>query len=453
MSLNNENTPFDDQLNDQLNARRAQPTNAPIRIGADDASAVSDAAPSPTANATPAVPAPVVAAPPLALPTSPGAPVAPAPVTAPSAANAAPVAPTTPNATGALFKERVPMPVLIGLAMALGALFVVVVSIGIRRLITPAKPVYPTSATRPPAGNVVMGAPEVVIKNPTPLPASPGGERQPQIAQAPPIDGADSDQPELTIEEVEPVQEESPRARRREEPEPERSRGEDSDRERRKEPERARETERERESAPARRTSEPEPSREVYPAAESHRRSDYEISPPPGFRLRQSGRRTIWQRDDGSQILVETGKAGAGSPRQGWEDLDRRLAKKYGNRYRSLGIRETTLAGHPAAVWEFELTGKNGQTQRKVDIAIKVNGRGYAVLGAAPADKFDRVRGDLESAINSFRVNPGAQRETEVEEKPREERRRRRAPAPEPTPEPTSEVPQTESPQPQERGY
>lgn len=133
-------------------------------------------------------------------------------------------------------------------------------------------------------------------------------------------------------------------------------------------------------------------------------RARYEISPPSDWKQRQSGRRSIWQGPRGAQLLVETSDEVGASPRRDWERLDKALAKKYGERYRSLGIRETTLAGLPAAAWEFELRSKNGSTTRKLDIAVHHRGRGYAVMGSAPVESFEEMRPQLESAINSFRL-------------------------------------------------
>jgi hypothetical protein len=128
-------------------------------------------------------------------------------------------------------------------------------------------------------------------------------------------------------------------------------------------------------------------------------RSGYAISPPAGFTLQKSGRRTTWRGPDGAQLLVETAAVGERSPRADWERMDKGFRKKYGDRYRSYGIYETTLAGHPAAAWEFEI----GAT-RKIDVAVHHRGTGYAVLGAAPAARFEQVRPQIEAAIRSFRL-------------------------------------------------
>lgn len=133
----------------------------------------------------------------------------------------------------------------------------------------------------------------------------------------------------------------------------------------------------------------------------------YSITPPSGFRLIRKGRRTIWQGPGGAQILVETALAGNRSPRRDWERMDAALSKKYGARYRSRGISDTNLAGRAAAAWEFELDGPRGTT-RKLDVAVHHRGRGYAVLGSAPAQNFESVRPQIEAAINSFQIEDAA---------------------------------------------
>ena len=141
--------------------------------------------------------------------------------------------------------------------------------------------------------------------------------------------------------------------------------------------------------------------------ASAARGNGYSITPPSGFRLIRKGRRTIWRGPGGAQILVETAPAGNRSPRRDWERLDAALSKKYGARYRSRGISDTNLAGRAGAAWEFELDGKNGTT-RKLDVSVHHKGRGYAVLGSAPAQNFDAVRPQIEAAINSFQIEDAA---------------------------------------------
>ena len=375
-----EETPFDTQMQDDLESRRAQPTHVPIRIG----------------------------------PTTPDA--------APAAAPDAPTPPVAPDSTQKAAKERVPTPVVVGLAMALGAICVVGASLGMKHAIKPLDRVYPTLTALPPTGNEVMQAPDTVIKNPD--------TSAPEPATTP--DSADANA----------VPEATPSVEISELPAAPKPQGNAAT------------------TPPA--TTLPG----TDPPADTHHGAGFEITPPPGFSLRQSGRRTIWQRDDGAQILVETGKAGDGSPHAGWQKLDRDLARRYGARYRSLGIRGGTLASQPAAIWEFELTDKNGVTRHKTDIGITVNGRGYAVLGSAPKDKFGQISGELQQALASFRVkttneaqpqpSEGASPDTGDTEAatPRPTRQPRVPPTPAPTaPELSSPVPLPEKAREAEKGY
>ncbi len=137
--------------------------------------------------------------------------------------------------------------------------------------------------------------------------------------------------------------------------------------------------------------------------SETHLGRGYAITPPPGWRLVQSGRRTIWRGPGGAQILVETATVGARSPRRDWEKMDAAFSRKYGKRYRSRGVSDTSLAGREAAAWEFDLETRSGTT-RKLDVAVHHRGQGYAVLGSAPAGRFEQLRPQLEAALQSFEL-------------------------------------------------
>jgi predicted Zn-dependent protease len=137
-----------------------------------------------------------------------------------------------------------------------------------------------------------------------------------------------------------------------------------------------------------------------------HPESGYSITPPPGFTLLQTGRRTIWQGPEGTHLLVETSSSPGRSARAGWEQSHADLAKKYGPRYRSYGITETQLAGRPAAAWEFLLTTAVG-TRRKLDVAILDRDVGYGILVSAPAERFSSWRPQFEAILRSFRLPLG----------------------------------------------
>jgi hypothetical protein len=133
------------------------------------------------------------------------------------------------------------------------------------------------------------------------------------------------------------------------------------------------------------------------------RKRSYSIRPPSGFEISQRGRRTVWQGPGKSQFLVEVGDANGESPRAGWEELERGLQRKYGSRYRSHGIRDTTINGRDAAIWEFELQTPKGRV-RKMDVAVHNGKNGYAVLGSAPAADFENYRPGFERAIRSLQI-------------------------------------------------
>ena len=132
---------------------------------------------------------------------------------------------------------------------------------------------------------------------------------------------------------------------------------------------------------------------------------NYSIAAPEGWAKTQSGKRTIWAGPDGAQLLVEVSEDVGSSPRADWEKLDRAFRKKYGRRYRNLGIRNTSLAGLPAAEWEFELDSRGGGTTRKIDVAVHQGRRGYAVLGSGRAEDMPELRPQIQAAIDSFQLS------------------------------------------------
>ena len=134
------------------------------------------------------------------------------------------------------------------------------------------------------------------------------------------------------------------------------------------------------------------------------KRRAYSIRPPREFRVVQKGRRTIWKAPNGAQLLVEVGDNDGEAPRAGWEKLDRALARKYGSRYQSRGIRNTTLNGREAAAWEFDLKQKNGVVVRKMDVAVVDGKNGYAVLASAPVEKFEAMRPTFDRVLDSFQI-------------------------------------------------
>ncbi|HEY0073945.1 MAG TPA: hypothetical protein VGB77_07585 [Abditibacteriaceae bacterium] len=323
-----QDTPFDQQMQDDVQSRRTLPTASTIRIG--------DSAQEPT------------------IPTASIASHVPSHATGASGLETPTIKP----------RERTPLPIIIGVAMALGAVCVMGGALIIRRIVPDTRPAFPTTTQNQTAGEVVMN-PDLVIENPHTeevKQASPQETPAVEVAEIP------STQPENKILKSESTPTTPP------------------------------DTAQEKETNDDNSKSVPLSSNAPFDAP------GYELTPPPGFSLSQKGRRTIWNHKNGAQILVETGKAGAGSLRDGWLRLERDLKKRYGDRYKSLGITESQLAGQPAAVWEFELTGKDGITRRKIDIGIQYEGRGYAVLGSAPKENFDKVFPEIRAALDSFKL-------------------------------------------------
>ena len=335
----------------------------------------------------------------------------PTPVALPRAAST-PSAPSTPSAAPTGRLQLLPMPTLIGLAVAGGALIVVLVPALMRGMIptVPVKQFPAEVAVREPASS-----PEEMPPAPsnaeTPLPQQPNSNDSSQVVIE--SESTNRDQPRS----------EAPRSNTSRSNTPTQTgtlddadvsksasseRGDSSSRDGVESRERVGETNRDTTES-ARASGQGESNKRsgssVKKANKSgawmHPRTGYTISPPSGFERRQTGRRTIWRGPGGAQILVETTTAPGTSARADWERLDAALAKKYGRNYRSLGIRETELAGRPAAVWEFAISSKRGTT-RKIDVAVHAHGRGYAVLAEASAARFDEMRPQLEEAIASF---------------------------------------------------
>jgi hypothetical protein len=340
-----QDTPFDQQMQDDVESRRTMPTASTIRIG--------DSAQQPT-MATAALPVPG-------------------------------------DATGATgfetptlkSRERTPLPIIIAVAMALGAVCVMGGALIIRRIVPDTRPAFPTTQNRD-GGDVVMN-PDLVIENPDTEEVK---ETAPQETPAVEVAEIPSTQPENKILKSEPS------------PTPLPNTGQETEKE----------------------TNHHNSESASLSSNAPFDAPSYELTPPPGFSLSQKGRRTIWNHKNGAQILVETGKAGAGSLRDGWLRLERDLKKRYGDRYKSLGITESQLAGQPAAVWEFELTGKDGITRRKIDIGIQYKGRGYAVLGSAPKENFDKVFPEIRAALDSFKL-----KEKTATEEPQPSKRSRKS--------------------------
>lgn len=323
-----QHTPFDHQLQDDIESRRTSPTASTIRIGDNVKGSVVTQ------------------------------------TTIDDIASAAPIRP----------QERTPLPIIVAVAMAIGAICVMGGAFVIRRIVPDTRPAFPTTTQNPSSGDVIMN-PDLVTQNP-----GDGAIEEVAPQETPSIEIEELPAAEREVSEGKTKQSSSTSAAP---PSAQRSEGNDEDNgnDRNNHPEKG-----------------------TFSANEPFTGPTYELTPPPGYSLSQKGRRTIWKHENGAQLLVETGKAGAGSLRDGWLRLERDLKKRYGAHYKSLGITESQLAGQPAAVWEFELTGKDGITRRKIDIGLQYKGRGYAVLGSAPKENFDKVFPEIRAALDSFKL-------------------------------------------------
>ena len=358
-----QDTPFDQQLQEDVESRRTVPTAGTVRIGD-------------SPKASPPISSPASQLPAISLSTT-------------------DVPTTTLDSDIGHMATRVrpPLPVLIGLAMALGAICVAGGALLIRRMVPDTRPALTTTTQQRPGGDTVMN-PDLVTQSPS----------------AESIEVAPQETPAIEIEELPPLKEPQQITKANDPPLATSTNGEQPDK-----PEKG-----------VKKDEQEERIDQASSPNEAFTGPTYELTPPAGFSLRQKGRRTIWKHENGAQILVETGKAGKGSLTDGWLRLERDLQKRYGKGYKSLGIREGQLAGKPAAIWEFELTGKDGVTRRKIDIGIQHEGRGYAVLGSAPKQSYDDVSPQLSAAIESFKLKSSddSQKSESVQPLPAPTRRR-----------------------------
>ena len=324
------------------------------------------------------------------------------PVTPPAQVGAPTTTSAPPNDTSQLSLKRTPLSTIIGLSMAGGAVAVLLISAVVRgvtqRTLELAVPPTPVPAMAPPASNSeLMPTPGAV--------ESPSAVTSPQHSAdiAPPSDAPKVDSVTVTHS-----------------PAPQPDKGQPvtstASSDVRHDPDNQTPEKQDNAAAPVISTdTKPTPAKQdatptpqtdgtadsSTPQPYTHRRAGYTITPPAGFKLVQRGQRTVWHGPDGAALLVETTTRPGLSPFGDWLRLDAALRLKYGRRYRSHGIDNTTIAGQPAATWDFELDTDKG-TIRKIDVGVQSNGRGYAILGSAPVLKFDAARSKIESAIRSF---------------------------------------------------
>lgn len=333
-------TPFDDDLlNDPDAPRHTQPLPAPQQSAT---SSTGSALPSGPSAVAPSLPPQV-------------------------AVNGTPAQPTTTS----LSERRFPLSVVVGLAMVGGALLVILVSTVLGKLMPRPinqKTAQTTLQTPTPRAPQIVMAPSTPDANDLPTPQQPDSSPQNDVLPddsmtpdivAPDISSPDGsptpDAPDINAPDVD--------------------------------------------ATPQTNTSQTSATDGVYHS----RKRNYSIRPPKDFRIVQSGRRTAWHGPEETKLLVEIGAVDSSSPRKGWEKLDRALQKKYGAKYQNGGIRETTINGRQAAVWEFDLELKSGRVH-KMDVAIHEGNRGFAVLATAPADNFENWRTRFENTIQSLQI-------------------------------------------------
>lgn len=313
-------------------------------------------------------------------------------------------APTPPNDTSQLSLKRTPTSTIVGLSMAGGAVAVLLISMVVRGVVHRSLSVA-TAPTPVTASGMAQPTPLNAELMPTPGPVE--AHNPPATDAARPADIAPApDAPGVASTTTSHSPAPRPGSRRSVgplTPEASTSRDDTTD-----------EAAAKQEKDPALAIpAEPKPTPDSQDAATTatgddtvsqpykHRRAGYVITPPAGFKLVKRGQRTVWEGPDGVTLLVETTARPGRSPFGDWLRLDGRLRQKYGQHYRSHGIDNTTVAGQPAAIWDFEIDTKSG-TVRKIDVGVHSNGRGYAILGSAPLLKFDAAHSQLESAIRSF---------------------------------------------------
>lgn len=140
-------------------------------------------------------------------------------------------------------------------------------------------------------------------------------------------------------------------------------------------------------------------------AADGYRlaqRSGFSIQVPASWRLTEDevdkgyGIRNTWNGPDGASVLVDYTRDFDGTSEGSARKLRRNASKLDG--YDELSFRRVTLGDNEMLEWHFVEGG-----EEKVDYFTDSCGTGYAVLGAAPADVFDRFADDFRHAAESLK--------------------------------------------------
>ena len=97
--------------------------------------------------------------------------------------------------------------------------------------------------------------------------------------------------------------------------------------------------------------------------------------------------------------LEATGLDAAGD----WRDLDARFRRVYGDRYRLIGIQDSTVDGRAASTWQFVLQKKGQPVLERLDVGTFSGGRRHAFLFLAPPDQFAAWQPRFQHMIQSIR--------------------------------------------------
>ena len=98
---------------------------------------------------------------------------------------------------------------------------------------------------------------------------------------------------------------------------------------------------------------------------------------------------------------------GITTPRQNWQDLDRRFTRAFKERYRRLSLQDSRLGGREAATWVLTVQRKGTPHLKKVDIGATHRGQGVALLLSAPVEEFAAWQSAFDHVAESFAWTDG----------------------------------------------
>ena len=144
------------------------------------------------------------------------------------------------------------------------------------------------------------------------------------------------------------------------------------------------------------------PSRARPPVSVKHYRAgDYSFAYPSGWRVRQSERpvtsyrETVLDRADGAaKVTIDYSPGERIEPAA--KALQVEAPTSISRGYRQIAFRPTSMRGHPAFVWEFEVADSY---PRRVDLFLRTSSGGFAILAYGA---------DLEAATSAARLIAGS---------------------------------------------